>query len=137
MQDRFKLPFLLSVVGTVILAGFVAFGAAMWRQMRDTAERSCFASVKATVQVIVATNGVAITNLPPGGERLLSRSEVDAILHLSGGLDCVRYRDSEGMPVDAWGQPFYVRVANTEAGLQAEAFSSGKDGRPGTADDIH
>jgi hypothetical protein len=35
-----------------------------------------------------------------------------------------RFGDSQPLPVDTWGHPFYVRVANTQPGLQATAFSA-------------
>jgi hypothetical protein len=136
MQRRFKLVSAGIIVAAILLAGTVVFRSRLFREMRNGAHDSCLASVKAAVQVIVATNGVLLMNVPPGVERLLTPTEVASILRLSRSLDCARFRD--GHPVDAWGHPFCVRVTNnTQWGLPATAFSAGPDGKPGTGDDIH
>jgi hypothetical protein len=137
MHQRSKLVSPSTIIGATVLIGLLVFGVTMFREMRDAAHRSCLASVKAAVQVCVATNGITFRNVPAGGARLLSQPEVAEILNRLPGLDCARFRNNREMPVDAWGRPFCVTVANTQWGLHATVFSAGRDGQPGTADDVH
>lgn len=124
---------IFTIVIIVAVLGCVAFALHFaWRAMAETAYESCVASL---TDAIVRQDAAIRIQEQHETWKMLDDTEVDSVMSGIKPGDCARAEDPK---LDLWHNKIHIalRRASKENWPSIIVWSDGRDGIPGTADDI-